>query len=100
MSKPSTLLIWEEVPDTTKLYVIPNEVADKYRSFLEQAQNKLINNDEMNPGLAFVNTALGEEVSEEGFEEHLGIFRQYEVKLDNPLVDQNITTVYHSGFYL
>lgn len=69
---PHTLLIWQEVPENTRLFLIPNEVADKFREYLTEAQNRLINSDVMNNGMRFLNTALYEFDAEDGFEEHLG----------------------------
>lgn len=103
MNAVSVLLIWEEVPEDTKLYVIPNDVAEKYRHYLTEAHGNMINHTgwENNKGLLFLNTALadqGDGVAEKGFEEYLGIFARYKVSLESPLKNQNITTVYHSGF--
>lgn len=95
-----TLLVWEEVPENTRMFLIPDEVAQKHRDFLDEAHNCLINQDEMNDGLRFLNTALSNETPEKGFEEYQGIFKEYEVKLGSPLRDQNITAVYFSGFVL
>ena len=97
-----TLLIWEEVPEKTRLFVIPNEVADKYVHFLEQAHNKLINSDDSNDGMNFLNYALftGEEEWDEKFKEYRGLFSSYEVNLENPITDFIITSVYYSGFVL
>lgn len=100
-----TLLIWEEVPETTKLYLIPNQVVDEYRPHFEDAHNHMINQVgwENNDGLRFLNTALSEAPDgepEKGFEQYLGIFAKYKVSLDKPLTKQNITAVYHSGFLL
>jgi hypothetical protein len=101
----NTLLIWEEVPETTKLYVIPNQVADEYRPHFDDAHNHMINQQgwENNNGLLFLNTALSDApdgIAEKGFEQYLGIFAKYKVSIDSPLKDQNITAVYHSGFLL
>jgi len=95
-----TLLIWEEVPETTKLYLIPNEVADQFSAYLKEAHNKFVNSDTYNDGLKFLNTALGEEAPEEGFEEHLGVLRGYKCDEKQPLLDKTITAVYLSGFIL
>lgn len=97
-----TLLIWEEVPEEIKMYLIGNEVAAKYEEFLKDAHGNYINTVdwEEHPGLFFLNTALGEEAPEEGFEEHLGVLRQYKVDHKAPLLNQNITAVYASGFIL
>lgn len=94
-----TLLVWETVPEDTDLYLIPNEVANKFQVYLEQAHHRFINCDNMNDGMKFLNTALGDEAPEEGFEEHLGVLREY--KCDKqPILDKTITAVYLSGFVL
>lgn len=100
MSK--VLLIWEEVPENTKLYLIPSDVASKYESYLKSAHGHFINASDWEEyeGLFFLNTALGEEAPEEGFEDCLGIFRQYEVSTDQPITGETITAVYFSGFLL
>jgi hypothetical protein len=95
-----TLLIWEKVPEDTEMYLIPNEVFDLYEGYMKEAQNHFINSDNMNEGMAFLNTALGEEEAEAGMCEYLGIFRQYKVSVKEPLLDKNITAVYLSGFVL
>jgi hypothetical protein len=98
----NVLLVWEEVPEETKLYLIPGEVAEKYEGFLKDAHGNYINTVgwEDHHGLFFLNTALGEEVPEKGYEEYLGVLRDYKVDSSAPLTDANITTVYVSGFIL
>ena len=95
-----TLLIWEEVPETTSLYLIPSEEAVKYEKFLTLAHMKLYNCDEVNDGMRFVNTALGSEFPEPGFEEYLGIFRNYKWDQDKPIVNKTINAVYVTGFHM
>lgn len=95
-----TLLVWETIPEETDFYVIPNEVAQKYEHFLKQAHHKFINAQKMNDGMKFLNTALGDEVPEEGFEEHLGVLREYKCDHHKPILDKTITAVYLSGFVL
>lgn len=104
MSK--TLLVWEEVPEDTKMYLIPDDVAKKYRYFLDEAHGRFINHDEENDGMRFLNNALSTEStddegwSDEGFDQYRGIFRDYEVKLGSPITQENISHVYLSGFIL
>lgn len=95
-----TLLIWEMIPEETRLYLIPDEVAEKYTKYLKEAHNHLINRDKMNDGLRFLNTALGTEDPEKGFEDSVGVFAAYKVDKQYALTDQHITAVYHSGFIL
>lgn len=99
------LLVWEEVPEDHKMYVIPCEVADKFISYLEKAHKNFVNTVgwEENEGLKFLNTALADyegSVAEPGFEEHLGIFAQYKHTLDTPITGKVIEAVYLSGFLL
>lgn len=96
-----TLLIWEIVPENTELYYIPNgKISAKQFEYLHQAQNKIINVDEYNDGLRFLNTALGKESAEEGFEEYLGCFAEYKWEdKDEAITDRDpITNVFLSGF--
>lgn len=99
----NTLLIWEEVPETIKLYVIPNDVAEQYLTHLEQAHQKYINTEgwDSNTGLLFLNTALIEDdtPAEVGFEQYAGVLNQYKVNSDKPL-QANISRVFVSGFML
>lgn len=101
-NKTYTLIIWEEIPEQTKLFIIPNEVADKYRHFLDQAHNTYININEMNDGLCFLNYAVNKnnDNEEEEDNKHKNLFLQYQINYDMPLINQNITYVYHSGFVL
>lgn len=98
-----TLLVWEEVPEETKMYLIPNEVAIKYEGFLRSAHGHLINtvDDDQYPGLKFLNTALSDnEWSDTGFEQYRGLLKDYKVDMTNPILDKTITAVFHSGFIL
>lgn len=103
------LLVWEEVPDDTRLYFIPQEEANKYENYLREAHNCFINVDDMNDGLRFLNVALANPVhgvSEPGFEQYLGIWHNYDryTRATNegasPITNHTITAVYVSGFYL
>lgn len=54
-----TLLIWENVPEDTKLYVVPNdEITDEQRRYLNEADGKIIGYADMCKGLEFLNAAL------------------------------------------
>jgi len=103
-----TLLIWEMVPEYHELYLIPNDVADKYRDFLNQAHNHFINSDKMNDGMNFLNAALSETASDNGLEEpwiqYTGVFTKFKQDTKHPIhlmnADALITSVYLSGFIL
>lgn len=102
----NVLLIWEEIPEETKLYLIPSDMAIKYKGFLESAHGNYINTVdwENHPGLMFLNAALSEEGSSEGIEEpyveYLGVLAKYKVDVKHPLYKQTITEVYLAGFIL
>lgn len=99
-----TLLVWEENPEAIKMYLIPNDViTDQYRAFLQQAHNRMINSDEMNDGMKFLNHALcptKDTFDDDGFEQYVGVFSSYIVNNNNPITDKVITAVYLSGFCL
>lgn len=58
-----TLLVWQEIPEDTKTYLIPNEAIDSngFWDLMKTAHDKVINGDEMNDGLRFLNAALLDE---------------------------------------
>lgn len=101
-----TLLIYLEIPELTRMFLIPNEVAKEYRGFLDEAHNHFINSgDDMNDGMRFLNNALStaltvEEWDDGEFNAYRGILCQYEVKTGSPILDTHITAVYHSGFIM
>lgn len=103
------LLVWEEIPDDMRLYLIPQEEADKHEKYLKQAHNRFINSDDMNDGMRFLDTVLAkqeDDVPESGFEQYLGIWCNYNWyaratnKHTSPITNHTITAVYVSGFYL
>ncbi len=99
----SVLLIWEEVPENTVLYVIPNEVAEEYREFLEMAHGKMINADEMNKGMEFLNVAIsGEDCgkADAWAKQYVGCLKQYKVDHTKPVTAEIISLVYLLGFML
>ncbi len=104
MNQALVLLIWEENPEQIKFYLLPEEEANKHREYLDQAHDKMINSDDMNDGMRFLNTALASheaEVAEEGFEDYLGVWAKHQYKhTANPITGVNITKVYKSGFCL
>lgn len=103
-----TLLIWEMVPEETRMYLIPNVVlTEEHIAFLNEAQGHMISGTDAtdNNGLQFLNQALSDEEWVDGFEQYRGLFRKYEVPTDEnnrlpALVNQTITRVYFAGFIL
>lgn len=99
------LLVWEEIPEDRKLYVIPREVADKFTAYLEEAHNHFINIGDWadNKGLKFLNTAIDDyegNPDEPGFEEYRGIFAQYKHPPDAPIKGKTIEAVYLAGWVM
>lgn len=99
-----TLIIWEEVPEDTKLFLIPNkDISYEHFVFMKMAHGKLINSDEMNDGLKFLNVALAdpEYCYDEDMKKYAGIFCAYQVDKSHPVLQNtNISKVYFSGFIL
>ena len=85
-----TLLVYEEVPENLRMFLIPSDVAEKYRSFLEQAHGHYINSDDMNDGMNFLCAALTTHEHKEicnvaGYEEHMCCLVDYEQNGDKPI---------------
>jgi hypothetical protein len=100
-----TLLVWENVPEKCDMYTIPNDEAEKFRQYLTLAHNKLLNYDDNNDGLSFLNVALSDQSVEEcegwtecNIAQYAGIWKKYKVEPTSPLKDVVITHVYRSGF--
>lgn len=98
-----TLLVWELIPEETYLYLIPNEVADKYKHYLDQAQNRMVNQDDLNDGMNFLIAACSqnEDDASEEFKKYTGLFGLYRyTTMSVPITNQTINKVYFSGFCL
>lgn len=93
----SVLLIWEEVPETTKLFVIPVEdVTADLKKALESAHGKHINGEDSEDVDALRDWLI---------DPATGLCKQekYQKPVDcstGGLTNQNIVSVYLSGFYL
>ena len=98
----STLLVFSHIPESVEFYLIPNDVADQYRHQFELAHNKLMNCDEMNEGLHFINHAIIDEPYDQKFEEYTGIFIKYKIDRNNfdLCSDVHVTHIVNSGFVL
>lgn len=100
MSQTYTLLIWENIPEETKFYVIPAEVADPFNDLLAQAHNKFSGTDDDNPGLLFVLSAINEYCDDYHYVDQRGIFSQFLVPTETPIDGKLITKVYLTGLIL
>lgn len=98
------LLIWEEIPEDTKLYLI-NDPTEEQLKMLEQACNKYINFDDVNEAMDYICAAL----TAKEYKDDPGVIDSVknksvisiwdECKVTAPL-DGPIDKVYLSGFYM
>jgi len=101
MSEPKVLLVYDESVEGTKLYLLPREEANKYRSVLEGCQNKFINSDDCTPDMEQLSAMLAtkpEHVPNPDMQQYACIWTRYLVPLEEPLHDVQIVRVYYSGF--
>lgn len=109
MPNSHTLLIWEEVPESTKLYLIPNKAIDgDSRMYLHLAHGHYINakvSEEAELALLCINAALVEN-PEHLHDEHppgskwAQRWVAYKQDPKTALLDVHITHVYRCGFLL
>lgn len=101
-----TLLIWEEVPEDTKLYLIPNERVGGHRILLNMSQNHMINGGDVEEHVAAsINgiQALISPTREFIPEENLKLaclWSEFKVDRAKPIANKVITHVYFTGFLL
>jgi len=119
-----TLLIWEMVPEETYLYLIPNDqISEEQWALMKQANRKLMNCNDLNEGMTFLNTALTpeEHINDDSYfddgytrmsdgsmqlkrepakKEWRCIYAKYKQADDSLLENTNITRVVLSGFVL
>lgn len=103
-----TLLIWESRPEEVATYLVPNDViTPRMREWMREAHGRMINVDDENDGMSFLNAALSpkEEYVDEGkWKDVACIFHAYKVVNEGPIEGNDgsisITHVYQSGFHL
>lgn len=101
-----TLIVYQSInndDEPTCLYLIPNEViSERFRGWMEEAHNKLINCDETNDGMSFLNAATSPNKKDvEGkWADCASIFHEYKMNLEKPWanVELHIDHIYVSGF--
>jgi len=99
--KRHTLVIWQNIPEETKLYLIPDdEISTEQRKLLKEANGKFINSDPCCEGLDFVNAAFSEdEFEDHPFADQACCFASYETS-SNRIKDVLITSVCVTGIFL
>lgn len=100
----NTLVIWEEVPETTKLYVIPNNLLTEERlELLQQCAGTFVNTDSEKEATIWLMETLTEEreycTNESVPESEKCIFAQYKIDAKEVII-ADISRVVLSGFML
>lgn len=102
MGEEYVLLIWDQGSEGLEFFLLPFNVYEKYQTLLKDAHGKMINVDDMTPGLEFLNVALCAEEYRAQLEyepeEHIGVLYQYRVSETSAPIKANIGLVIHSGF--
>lgn len=109
----NTLIIWNEVPETVVLYVVPNDVIEKngWAKYLEEAHGRLINLDDETEGMSFLSAAVTQAEHKgdpDFFPEDMDVPEEWQCALapykvevaPGDLLEANITRVCYSGFVL
>jgi hypothetical protein len=98
-SEPSTLIIWEEVPENTRFFLVPNTIIDtEFVSNLHQANDRFVNTVgwRKNKGLNFLKDWLFDEDGDCKKSEFEVNSQVDKLVFDNVV----ITRVCHAGFIL
>lgn len=107
---PVSLLIYDNNPRVWSMYFIPDSViTTEFREYLQSAHGRMVNNDDMNAGMAFLIDALAPAQEYAENPAHACIFHPY--KYDQAehkdygfmmkfMLEHTITHIYFSGFFL
>jgi hypothetical protein len=103
----NTLLVWENVPETTEFYLIPNDLIDQngWLPLFKEAHGKFINSDDWCPGLEFINAALcspefAHEEESDLAKEWLYCLHSFKVDPKNMLDNVDVSRVVLSGMIM
>ena len=97
----TTLIIWQNVPEDCKLYLVPDvKITPEQRALVSHANGKLLNCSEDTDGLDFLLAALSESVYEgQPYSESVGIWKGFAIEAED--VDGAlITQICLTGFLL
>lgn len=97
-----TLLVWEDIPETRRIFLIPNDKIDsKMRDALRKSNGKFINSD-TEVELLMIQAAVAKNGEEalEGFDEWVGFLIPFEKKFGDPIEEVEIESFYFTGFIL
>lgn len=101
-----TLIVYQNInydEEPTSFYLVPNEcITETMRGFLRQAHNNLINCDDTNDGMAFLNAAIATDKAhvDLAWAHCAHIFLEYKMNMNEPWFNPElgIDHVYVSGF--
>lgn len=100
--KSHTLIIWQLLPEETKLYLIPDEfISEEHAKLIKEANGKLINVSDDCDGLLFLNAAFSQDTlpSDVPFAKEAMLFEEYETSTDH-IANVLISSVCVTGFVL
>jgi len=96
-----TVVVWEEIPENTTLYLIPNEIINNnIRDVLRMAHGHFVNQTDSEEGeyaALKLSDAFGEKESASD-PEWGGKFKEY--KFDGAIENKTVTHIYVSGFLM
>lgn len=95
MNKEHTLLVYSEMPEQVRFFVIPNDqLDDNAITMLTKANDCMVNAGEENEGTEFLSYALSEENNSDAS------WMQYEHDIGDGPILKTISRVFYSGFWL
>lgn len=96
-----TLLIWEEIPEKTRFFVLENLTQTDYEA-LSSAHGKVINCDEENDGMKYLSSSLTPDAKKEEYGVDLSYpdWSVFEIKIEKLSNAGPWDRVFWSGFAL
>lgn len=79
----STLVIYEELPESQRIFLLPDDVYEKYRNYLDETHGRYVNLHDTNPGMEFLMFAVAKKIEyvNDGNWKPIGcIFTKYEIE--------------------
>lgn len=96
-----TLLIWEEIPEKTRFFALTDLTQTDYEA-LSSAHGKIINCDDENEGMTFLNAALTPDIKKEKYGVDLSYpdWSRFEIEIEALSNSGPFDRVFWSGFAL
>lgn len=102
VKKNHTLIIWQFLPEETKLYLIPDElITEEHAKLIKEANGKLINASDDCDGLNFLNAAFSQDTlpSDVPFAKEALLYEEFETNPDR-IANVLISSVCVTGIVL